>query len=90
MNGTKNIWMSIMLTPITANNTATKENSNTRSKQRLLVSRVITAAIVEPAMVPITIIEAKVIVRLGFGLTARIIVITIQKSLGSPSTSPIV
>jgi hypothetical protein len=35
-------------------------------------------------------LEAKVIVRLGFGLTTRIIVITIQKSLGSPSTSPIV
>ena len=32
MNGTKNIWMSIMLTPITANNTAAKENSITRSK----------------------------------------------------------
>ena len=31
MNGTKNIWMSIMLTPITANNTV-KENSITRSK----------------------------------------------------------
>jgi len=49
-----------------------------------------TAAINAPAMVPIIIIEVKVIVRPLFVRTGIIIVTIIRKSLGSPSTRPIV
>ncbi|MFY9872233.1 MAG: hypothetical protein WAK17_21185 [Candidatus Nitrosopolaris sp.] len=46
-----------------------------------MFSRVITAAINAPTMVPITIIEVKVVVELMFGRIATIIVTMAQKSL---------
>ena len=90
MNGTKNICVSITLTLIDANTITAKENSNAKRKYGLLFSRVMTAAINAPIMVPNTIMEVKLIVKLGLGRIATIIVRTAQKSLGSPNTRPIV
>ena len=78
MNGTKN---SIALTPVVANTTTAKENSNPRSKQGLPISIVITAAINAPIMVPNTIMQVKLIVKLGLGRIATIMVRTASEEM---------